>query len=219
VDGNNRGLTKSPPFYPRPLWGRVHTARGHGADLREKRHIVTTCVEEGGLAHERARTDKLSRHSCTTPTHGRATEMPSFFTDARLQKKAKQRKVAKYKLYSQHKKALRDEAAQSTTTGGVHHAITAEDSNGPQQQARKKKPKKFGAAASARHRWEKGQESVEAERQAALAAREQRKRDEAAARKRRSDQHVKLSKRTKRGQPVLSNQVELMLAKIQQGGA
>ena len=67
--------------------------------------------------------------------------------------------------------------------------------------------------------WQKRQrvESVEAEQRADVQRQAaERRREQADAKRRRKEQTAKLQKRTKRGQPVLSNQIERMLSKLQQ---
>ena len=163
---------------------------------------------------------------------------PRFTGDRRLIAKAKQKKVAKYRLFSSYKKALRDEARDAGSTSAPassgHYGAAPdpyakyaqqEDAHGaaaaPAEDGERKfkKKKKMSAAEAARKKWEQKQVEVQAERDAAIARKEQRNREIEAARKRRSDQASKLSKRTKRGQPVLGNQVEHLLARIQRGGA
>lgn len=156
---------------------------------------------------------------------------------ARLIQKNRQRNVAKYKRFSQYKRALRDhQQSPLLRTGGAAADETeatpeadlgadatggGDDDGGSAHAAplakRKKKAKHLSAAAAARRRWEEQQAEVTAAREAAQAAREQRIREQDAARKRRSEQVIKLSKRTKRGQPVLGNHVERFLSKLQSG--
>ena len=156
---------------------------------------------------------------------------PRFTGDRRLIAKAKQRKVQKYRLFSQYKKALRDEAREAGSTSapassgerGAAPAFYAPhaqlEATAPAEGGKRRFKKKTSAAEVARKKWEQRQAEVQQEREAAAAAKEQRQREIEAARKRRSDQAAKLSKRTKRGQPVLGNQVEHLLARIQRGGA
>lgn len=161
--------------------------------------------------------------------------------DRRLIQKNKERKVQKYAMFKQHKRALKDTQPQpgfdyaggSSGYGGggygdygsggapVDQAATGGNEDWaaqPQQSWKKKKKKKVSAAEAARREWEEGQKVVQAERDAAQAAREQVAREKAAAHKRRSEQSAKLSKRNKRGQPVLGNQVERLLGLIQRQG-
>ena len=78
-----------------------------------------------------------------------------------------------------------------------------------------KRKKKEGAAAAARRQWLKDQEAVEAERQAAREAVAARKAAREQSRLRRARETAKMQKRTKRGQPVLGNQIEALLGRIQ----
>ena len=172
--------------------------------------------------------------------------MPSkgFTGDARLIQKAQQRKVQKYKLYSQYRKALKEEGLSGslsndhmrrygggdggdTESQSVERADHADESStnpshARQQQSTKHKPlgaKKHSAVKSARKQWEQKQEEVRLAREAEEAAKEQVLREKAAAKKRRADQHAMFKKRNKRGQPVLGNQVDALLEKIKRGAA
>ena len=157
-----------------------------------------------------------------------------FTGDRRLIQKAKDKKVAKYKIYSQYKKALRDEeSGRAPTAVNASHSGasdgTGASSDMPYTSAaaelaaaysnaapRKKKTKKKGSSFdSARKKGEEEEAARQVERDAAAAAKAQRLDEIAAAKKRRHLQQKQLSKRTKRGQPVLGNQVELYLAKLQ----
>ena len=161
---------------------------------------------------------------------------------ARKLQKKKNEKVTNYKLFAQYKKALKSEG--ETAIGkhapeehsGYHTASTsshnqsedarerptwqkgagAEHVDGEQQGDRRRpKKKKVSAATAARRQWEKEQADVIAEREAAEAARVQRETEKAAARKRRSDHLAIYKKRTKRGQPTLGLQMDLLLQKLQ----
>ena len=147
---------------------------------------------------------------------------------ARLIAKNKDRKVEKYKLWSQYQRALKSEGAvggdsynrgseshspaeKSTSVQTWQSAVASSVDKAPQ---RPKKKQKMSAAAVARRKWEQEQVEVTAAREEAKAARAQVEREKAEARKRRSEQQAKYKKRTKRGQPVLGNHVDVLLQKI-----
>lgn len=150
--------------------------------------------------------------------------MPSFFSgQARKVQQAKQRKNQKYKLYAEHKRAIRDSSQPDAsyqdhiaalTNAGADASPPPHQQSWQSQQGIRKKQKKHSAAAAARKQWEQKQEAVNTAREEAAAAYAQRQHEQAAARKRRADQQAKLSKRNKRGQPVLGNQVEHLLDKL-----
>lgn len=155
---------------------------------------------------------------------------PRFTGDRRLIQKAKDRKVAKYKIYKNYKQALRDDAANAETSGlsDINVRIAAAIATDPDAtdadiaaaaapMQRSKKVKKVSAIQAARFKWEKKEAERQAERDTAEAAKAKRQSEIESAKKRRSDQLVKHMKRTKRGQPVLGNQVEVLLARIQKG--
>ena len=83
--------------------------------------------------------------------------------------------------------------------------------------SRKKKAKKKDPFDAARKKWEEEEVVRQTERDELAAAKAQRWSEIDAAKKRRSMQQKQLCKRTKRGQPVLGNQVEHYLAKLQRG--
>jgi hypothetical protein len=161
---------------------------------------------------------------------------------ARKLQKKKNEKVANYKLFAQYKRALKSEgeaavgnyaaeeqSSYNTVSTSSHNPSedaperpTWQRGAGPEhvdgeQQGNRKRPKKkkLSAAAAARRQWEKEQADIIAEREAAEAARAQREAEKAAARKRRSDQLAIHKKRTKRGQPTLGLQMDLLLQKLQ----
>ncbi len=126
--------------------------------------------------------------------------------------KSRVRKVEKYKRYAQYKKALKEEEATRTAFApgeGEKAASGAAGAPPAQQQGQQqgKRRPKVHAAEAARRKWEWQQRDVEAEREATAAAEADRRREKVAARKRRGDQTRKLGRKTKRGQPVLANQV------------
>ena len=159
---------------------------------------------------------------------------------ARLIAKNKDRKVEKYKLWSQYQRALKSEG-EPTMGGGPSHNrgagshASAEDStsadrlsgNSQWQGAaasseegaprRHRKKQKSSAAAVARRKWEQEQTEVTRAREEAEAAKAEVERQKSEARKRRSDQQAQYKKRTKKGQPVLGNQIDVMLEKIKRG--
>ena len=150
---------------------------------------------------------------------------PRFTGDRRLIDKARHKKVAKYKLYKGYKSALKSSEAGPSAAPSYSGGDDLLHSDLPPQRAEEKweknnkweskKSSKLHAAAAARKKWEqKNAEQLRAKEEAA-AAKERRHAEIEAAKKRRSEQSAKLSKRNKRGQPVLGNQVEVMLAKLQ----
>ena len=116
--------------------------------------------------------------------------------------KSRRRKVAKHKLYSEYKKALKD-------------APLPPPGEGPSGGGQRWRAPKVPAAEAARRKWKGEQGGAAAERAAAQAEAEERQRAIEAAQQRRSAQSKKLNKKTRRGQPVLSNQMDRMLAQIQ----
>lgn len=128
---------------------------------------------------------------------------------AREIRKNRLKKVAKYKLHSQHKKALKE--------AGAAVLLQAADSTRVSREPPKRELPKKSAVAAARGSWERSQVDVIAVREAAQAAKAERLDAQELARKRRSEQAVKLKKRTKRGQPVLGNLVDSMLEKLRGG--
>ena len=169
--------------------------------------------------------------------------MPSkvhFTGDARLIQKAQQRKQQKYKLFSQYKKALRDEESsgklssdhvrrydQEVVGGGGGSSNAAGNAAGTAPPSGERPThaqaynsgakKKHGAVQSAQKKFQKRQEEVRLQREVEQQQREAEQREKAAAKKRRADQHALFKKRTKRGQPVLGHQVDVMLEKIRRG--
>ena len=159
---------------------------------------------------------------------------------AREIRKNRLKKVAKYKLHSQHKKALRGAAAlepslqqgapswqqqeaQLEPTQALpeprpgQQPWRAADGSRISRAPKQRKPPKVSAVAAARSAWERSQVDVIAAREAARVAAAERREEQEAARKRRSEQTSKLKKRTKRGQPVLGNMVDRFLSKLEGG--
>ena len=156
---------------------------------------------------------------------------------ARDIRKNRLKKVAKYKLHSQHKKALRDFGERAGPSSSWQPAALAEEpqpqpqqhSQPPQAQApwraadgsrvsrAPKQRKKVSALAAARGKWERSQVDVTAAHEASLQAAAERREAQEAARRRRSEQTSKLKKRTKRGQPVLGNMVDRYLSQLEGG--
>ncbi|EOD08732.1 hypothetical protein EMIHUDRAFT_248969 [Emiliania huxleyi CCMP1516] len=87
------------------------------------------------------------------------------------------------------------------------------------QQRQKKKQVERWKTALARKSWEEQQREVEAAREEERRAHEERSQAVAAAQRRRAETSAKLKKRTRRGQPVLSNQVDVILQKLGAGSS
>tara|TARA_B110001452_G_scaffold225643_1_gene199675 strand:+ start:372 stop:824 length:453 start_codon:yes stop_codon:yes gene_type:complete len=130
-------------------------------------------------------------------------------------------KVARWKAIGKFKKAQKREEREESAAPGSTPAGLRLPSELPEQLRRPlKKPKPSGdapqsaeaAAWNSRQRLEakQAEERAEAQREAA-----ERQRQQKEVKRRRAEQTAKLNKRTKRGQPILSNQIERMLGKIQ----
>ena len=130
-------------------------------------------------------------------------------------------KVRRWKAIGKFKKQQKREEREAAAGNKPVNAIPL-PAQVPEQLRAKKKPK-AGADATARTSaleaaWQKRQrvEAAEAEQRADVQRQAaDRRRELAEAQRKRKEQTAKLNKRTKRGQPILSNQVERMLAKIQ----
>ena len=130
-------------------------------------------------------------------------------------------KVRRWKAIGKFKKQQKREEREAAAGNKPVNAIPL-PAQVPEQLRAKKKPK-AGADATARTSaleaaWQKRQrvEAAEAEQRADVQRQAaDRRRELAEAQRKRKEQTAKLNKRTKRGQPVLSNQVDRMLAKIQ----
>ena len=128
-------------------------------------------------------------------------------------------KVARWKAIGKFKKAQRREQ-QEADAAGTAPALPLPTAL-PEQLRRKSKQKSAadGATRSAEAAAWQSRQRVAAqeasEREEAERVRQEQNRQRAEAKRRRAEQTAKLNKRTKRGQPILSNQVERMLAKIQ----
>ena len=126
-------------------------------------------------------------------------------------------KVRRWKAIGKFKKQQKREEREAAAGKKPVNAIPL-PAQVPEQLRAKKKPK-AGADATARTSaleaaWQKRQrvEAAEAEQRADVLRLRQLP---AEAQRKRKEQTAKLNKRTKRGQPVLSNQVDRMLAKLQ----
>ena len=160
----------------------------------------------------------------------------------RLQIKNRQKKVKSYKLYGQYKKeiATDDKYADDKFAARAQRLVSDPDASNPDASAYasayertdrdadaapersrapkpKTKPKKFGAMDAAQKAWSKTKQDADAEKEEARRAAEERRQQIADSQKRRTDESTKLNKRTKRGQPVLSNQVDRLLGLIEKG--
>jgi hypothetical protein len=137
----------------------------------------------------------------------------------RLAQKNRRKKVDRWNEFSRYKKVLQREGLARTGEGAAASQTSTEHADGEAQAEstgtwRRKKRKGHSAQVGARQQWEKGQADADAEWEAKRAAAEERERQRAEAQKRRAVQTALLKKRTKRGQPVLGNQVELLLGRI-----
>eukprot|EP00966_Prymnesium_polylepis_P111642 2582748-Prymnesium_polylepis.1 len=140
----------------------------------------------------------------------------------RLAFKNRQKKVLSHNIYKEYKKVLSQEvsgrasahaAAGSTQqTAAGRAAIDAEQSGDQTRPPRadSKKQGKHAAIDAARRNFERAQAEREVERQAAV----EQERQKAAARKRRKEESTKLNRKTRRGQPVLSHQLNKMLSAL-----
>lgn len=146
----------------------------------------------------------------------------------RLAIKNRQQKVKKYKVYKQYKKAL----SQEDVSGSSNHYYSAIAAHGADVDPRQertgetssssashprgvtKKPK-MSAVKAARREYEIKQKAQEEEREAARQEAVERQRQQAAAKKRRKTDTLNAKKRTNRGQPVLTHQLNKMLASLE----
>ena len=130
-------------------------------------------------------------------------------------------KVSRWKAIGKFKKQQKRAEREAASGDGPAIPLPTEL---PEQLRAKKKHKAVAvgdatAPTSAQDAaWQKRQraEAVEADQRADVQRQAaERRREQADAKRRRKEQTAKLNKRTKRGQPVLSNQIERMLAKLQ----
>ena len=170
--------------------------------------------------------------ACATMPHPKI----ALTGQAREIRKNRLKKVEQYKQYKTLKKARKDAdgagswapAAHDTTpwepAGDAAKSGGASEQRAPWRNAdgtragredKRKKAPKVSALAAARAGWERSQADVVAARDEARAAKEARIAAQQAALKRRAEQASKLNKRTKKGQPVLGNQIDMMLAKLE----
>ena len=141
----------------------------------------------------------------------------------RLAIKNRQKKVKQYKVYKEYKKAVSREELNGVLPKREERwpqgAGSEEDRSGsdPAVHRGDKKKHKMSAVDAARRQFEYKQRAEEAEKEVARQEAAERHRQQAAARKRRKTDNFKATKRTSRGQPVLSHQLNKMLASIERG--
>lgn len=139
----------------------------------------------------------------------------------------KHKQVERWKVVGKYKKLLKregadappapwhrvagDEGAESVVRHRAEDDIAA---RGAGSSARGARENQKSAQQLARQNYEVRQREVEAERAEAVRAEEERRRAKEAAQKRRVELSGKLKKRTRRGQPILSNQVDAILQKL-----
>ena len=138
-------------------------------------------------------------------------------------------KISRWKAIGKFKKQQKREEREAAAGNGPVNAAAGDariaiplPTRVPEQLRAKKKPKADAdatAPTSAQDAaWQKRQrvEAVEADQRADVQRQAaDRRRELAEAKRKRKEQTAKLNKRTKRGQPVLSNQVDRILAKLQ----
>lgn len=133
----------------------------------------------------------------------------------RLAIKNRQKKVHRYKVYKEYKKALSQEGQPSLFPPATQSSDSRDTGEEPLGWGRPKKAVKLSAVEAARREYaskqRSQQEELEAERQRAL----ERQRQIAAAKKRRKMECVQHKRRTKRGQPVLTQQLSKILSSIE----
>ena len=106
----------------------------------------------------------------------------------RVIQKNKDRKVAKYKIYKQYQRALREtsEAVTPVEPPSTEPSSAPDEvSTGPSPKGKKVARKNKSAAVAARQKWEREQVNVLAEKEAVMKAKEARRQDLDAAHKRR----------------------------------
>ena len=146
----------------------------------------------------------------------------------RLAIKNRQQKVKNYKVFKQYKKALNEEGV-SGSNNHYQAAIAAHGAGADPRQERPtgetsasaphprgitKKPK-MSAVKAARLEYESKQKAREDEREKARQEAMERQRQQAASKKRRKTETLNAKKRTSRGQPVLTHQLNKMLASLE----
>jgi len=142
------------------------------------------------------------------------------------QQREKHKQVEKWKTVSKYKQLLKREGgaeepapwapspwdAAGPSHSGDGSASGAAEAPAADTGSKRKKP--ASAQTLARQGYESKQRDVDAEREDAGRAAEKVRQAKLNAQKKRAEQSVKMKKRTRRGQPVLSNQVDAILQKL-----
>jgi len=132
-----------------------------------------------------------------------------------IEKKNRQKRVERYKVFNQYAKAIKAEGAQpqwQRSKEPADEAAAGQDGGAPVHRAKRRK----GPVQAAQRVSEQKRQETEAEREEAERLAAERVRQRGEAKRRREETRSKHLARTKRGQPVLGNKVERMLAQLQQ---
>lgn len=126
----------------------------------------------------------------------------------------------KEKVFHDYKRLKRKEGTSSFDVQKIYKDL--QESDDEPSQARQKKPiKKFDQrkkiSGFSKAQWEYQKKAEEKQRRAEERMRKMKEKEEALAKYKEKKKHrfLKLCKRTSKGQPVLSSQIELMLEKLQ----
>ena len=140
----------------------------------------------------------------------------------RQSQQIKERKVAQFKRWNQYQRALKSagnneeqrSSPNATVTSGSTSSADAADATSSRPFKRKKSPKR-SAADVARHKYERDNAEHIAAQEAEEAAKRERQQDKEMKQRERRENVAIYKKRTKRGQPMLGHQVDVLLAKLQ----
>jgi hypothetical protein len=132
----------------------------------------------------------------------------------RLAIKNRQKKVTRFKVFKQYKKALGQEGVLSAGSAVVGAPDIPRDVE-PERKTGGVRKKRVGAYAAASQAWQSKRQAIDEQEAAARRLAEEQQREKEESRKRRQVESRHLSKRTRRGQPVLSHQVSKLLGRIE----
>ncbi|KAL1530845.1 hypothetical protein AB1Y20_001740 [Prymnesium parvum] len=134
----------------------------------------------------------------------------------RLAIKNRQKKVHRYKVYKEYKRTLskEDVGTSSCPRPAAPHADPISSDPPPRGEPKPKKSK-LGAMEAARRGFESKRRAREEEREAHLRVVQEQQQQRIAARKRRKTECSQHKRRTQRGQPVLSQQLNKLLSSME----
>ena len=216
-----------------PGWDAPSTGRAAAQQTRSRLREEGQRSERAG-GREGESTERTERVSTERVHKG---HMPprrppkTYQPPAWKQAKEKQKKVERWKTIGSYKRLLKHEggfertqhsgpSTEDTGAAGLAQAKLETAQPGSFERSGeatsdRKRTKPLSAQEVARRNYELRQRDIEAEREAARQAADQVRQAKAAAQKRRVELTAKMKKRTKRGQPVLSNQVDAILRKLE----